>query len=58
MAYRVAATTLWISMFKMQFHRTTLDGHPQVQMELHKLCGPSVVSWSVGLNQQCVGLDG
>lgn len=50
MAYRVAATTLWISMFKMQFHRTTLDGHPQVQMEPHKLCGPSVVSWSVGLN--------
>lgn len=48
MAYRVAATTLWIPMVQMLLHRTTLDGNLQVSMELLKLCGGFVVDWSQG----------
>lgn len=52
-AYRVAATTLWIPMVQMQLHTTTLDGYLQVQMELRKLCGGLLVDWSLKLNADC-----
>lgn len=58
MAYRVAATTLWIPMLQMQFHRTTLDGPPQVQMELLKLCGRSLVDWSLQTEPRVCGVRG
>lgn len=57
MAYRVAATTLWIPMVQMQLHTTTLDGYLQVQMELLKSCGGFLVDWSLKLSPECVGLD-
>lgn len=57
MAYRVAATTLWIPTVQMQLHTTTLDGYLQVQMELLKSCGGFLVDWSLKLSPECVGLD-
>lgn len=58
MVYRVAATTLWIPMLQMQFHRTTLDGSPQVQMELLKLCGGFLVDWSLETEPGVCGVSG
>lgn len=57
MAYRVAATTLWIPMVQMQLHTTTLDGHHQVQMELLESCGGFLVAWSQKVNPECAGLE-